>query len=326
MNYKILTTVSAVALLALVPVAKAEDVNSASQTRVEASTGIDLNTPKIDHNAAAKADANTKKVDAKINTQAEMRTGAQSGEKSDRVDVELDSKTTGNTVAEDVKQGWENTKEAATSTMDRVEYTLFGKEPKGVRATIANTATASTMLNQPVVNSKLERVGTLSDIIVDSKGNAKLAIVSDGDFLNIGKEAAFDYSNILRMNADGDLVTPLTEESITKAQKFSYDTKETGKDVRTIPAGGYSIDKLLDADVINTKGEKVASVDNITFRNGKADSLIVGFDKTLGMGGEKAALSFSNVKMISKEDGKVDLQLTDAQAAQFETFKNSTSN
>lgn len=326
MNYKILTTVSAVALLAFVPVAKAEDVDSASKTRIEAETGLDLSTQKVDPAATIKGAANAKKAEAKIDTQAEMRTGAQSGEKSDRVDVELNSKSSGNTVKEDIKEGWDNTKAAASNTMDRVEYTLFGKEPKGVRSTIATTSTASALLNQPVINAKQERVGTLSDIIVDSKGNAKLAIVSDGDFLNIGKEAAFDYSNILRVNADGDLVTPLTEESIKNARKFSYDTKESGKDIRTIPAGGYSIDKLLDAEVVNAKGENVASVDNITFRNGKADSLIVGFDKTLGIGGEKAALSFPNVKMISKEDGKIDLQLTDAQAAQFETFKQSTSN
>lgn len=328
MNYKILATVSAVALLAMAPVAKAEDVDSASKLRVEAQTGVDTSTQPINHAGTTNTTAGANRADAKIDTQAEMRTGTQSGEKSDRVDVELNAKATGNTVKEDAKQSWENTKQAASETVDDVKYTLFGKEPKGAPASIVVGATAKGLLDKPVHNGNNERVGTLKDIIIDSKGNATLAVVSDAELINIGaKEAAFDYSMVLRRDEKGDVVMPLTEDTINNARKFSYDTNDAGKEnVRTIPAGGYSVEKLLKANVVNSTGEKVASVDNVTFRNGRASDLVVGFDKVLGMGGEKAALTFSDVKMISKGDGNVEFQLSASQAAQFESFKQAASN
>lgn len=215
-----------------------------------------------------------------------------------------------------------------TKADSRVEYTLFGDEPEGVNTTIQANATATGMLDQPVNNMANDNVGTLRDIIIDSKGNAKLAVVSDTRIPGIGKEAAFEYSMIMRQNANGDVVMPISEDRIKAARSFSYDQSEAGEDadVRTIPAGGYSVDKLLSADVVNPQGETVASVENITFRNGKADALIIGYDKTLGLGGKKAALRFSEVKLQSKGDGNAQLQLSARQAAQLSSMKNRASN
>lgn len=289
MNYKILTTVSAVAMMALTPMAMAED------TQV-----------------------------TKTPTHAQASGSAETATDMKRAQPDSDQVLT----EEEAERGWKKTKEAVSEAVDDVEYTLFGeKEPKGVEKSIVAKATARGLLDQPVVGTNNERVGTLRDIIIDSKGNAQLAVVSDSEVLNVGKEAAFDYSLVLRRNADGDVVTPLTEETMKNARRFSYDAKDAGKEnTSTIPAGGYSIEKLLKANIVNAQGEKVASVDNITFRNGRADALVVGFDKVMGMGGEKAALSFSDVKIINKGDGAVDFQLTAAQAKQFEDFKQAASN
>lgn len=293
MNYKILTTVSAVAMMAIAPMA----------------------TP------AHAADDSTAAGKSAIHTQAAKTNETETDLK--RMKADPDQVLT----KQEAERAWEDTKDAVAKAADDVEYTLFGKEPKGVETSITAGATASGLLNKPVNGTNNERIGTLRDIIVDGKGNAKMAIVSDSEVLNVGKEAAFDYGLVLRHNADGDVIMPLTEESMKNARRFSYDAKDAGKEgVTTIPSGSYSIDKLLEANVVNAKGDKVASVDNVTFRNGRADALIVGFDKVMGVGGEKAALSFPDVKMISKGDGKVEFQLTAAQAAQFETFKQSASN
>ena len=293
MNMKILATVSAVAMMAMAPIA----------------------TP------AHAADDSTASGKASIHGQAARSNETETDLK--RMKADPDQVLT----KEEAKKGWEDTKEAVSEAVDDVEYTLFGKEPKGVESSITAGATASGLLNKPVNGTNNQRIGTLRDIIVDGKGNAQMAIVSDSEVLNLGKEAAFDYSLVLRRNADGDVVMPLTEESMKNASRFSYDTKDAGKNgVKTIPSGAYSVEKLLEANVVNARGEKVASVDNMTFRNGRADALIVGFDKVMGMGGQKAALSFPDVKMINKGDGKVEFQLTAAQAAQFETFKQSASN
>lgn len=276
MNYKILATVSAVALLSLTPLAMAETQVTNPKTQAE------------------RADA------------------------SNNPDTPVAETVT----KEDVKRGWNNTKDAVGDVAGDVRYTLFGKEPKGVQASITAGATARGLLDRPVHNGTQERVGTLRDIIIDSKGNAVLAVVSDSEMIDIGKQAAFDYSLVLRRDKNGDVVMPLTEDTIKNARQFSYDTKDAGKEnVRTIPSGGYSIEKLMKANIVNAMGAKVASVDNITFRNGQVDALVVGFDKTLGMGGNMAALSFSEVRLVNKGSGDAEFQLTAAQSAQFETFK-----
>ncbi len=225
---------------------------------------------------------------------------------------------------QEAERAWENTKDTVSKTARDVEYTLFGEgQQRGVDTKITADATATGLLKKPVHNATNERVGTLRDIIVDADGKAQLAVVSDAVLPGLGKEAAFDYGMVMRQNANGDVIMPITEEGIKNARSFSYDQKDAGKDaqVRTIPAGGYSVDKLLSANVVDAQGKKVASVDNITFRNGKADALVIGYDKTLGMGGKKAALSFANVKLNAKGNGNAEFQLSAAQAAQLESMK-----
>lgn len=260
-------------------------------------------------------------------------------------DVKTDSTTT-KTIQQNIKKGWENTKEAvseAASDVDtasrdayeEVKYTFFGNEvpDSGVVITVNPQATARGMLGGPVVNTKGERIGTLRDIILDNGGQAVIAVVSDARFIDVGaKEAAFDYALVMRQNQNGDIVMPLTEEVIENARSFSYEAA-TGENIVTPPADGYSVEELMDAEILNDNGNTVAHVDNIVFRNGRADNLIVGFDKVLGMGGEKAALAFADVRAVREVDDDsddygddVDFQLTAAQSARFETFKGSVSN
>lgn len=288
MNYKILATVSALAIMGLSPMAMAaENVKGAHA----AETQTDLKRMQPDQNQVL-----TK-------------------EEADRAWEKTKQKTS-NVV--------ESTKETVSKTARDVEYTLFGEgQQRGVETTITADATAKGLLKKPIHNATNERVGTLRDIIVDADGNAKLAVVSDAMLPGIGKEAAFDYAMVMRQNTNGDVIMPITEEGIDNARSFSYDQKDAGKDanVRTIPSGGYSVDKLLSANVVDAQGKKVASVDNITFRNGKADAIVIGYDKTLGMGGKKAALSFAHVKLNAKGNGNAEFQLSAAQAAQLESMK-----
>ena len=277
MNYKILATVSVLAIMSLSPMAMAAE-NVKGHLAAETQTDLKRMQPDPDQ-------VLTKK---------------------------------------EAERAWENTKETVSKTARDVEYTLFGEgQQRGVATTITTDATAQGLLNKPIHNATNERVGTLRDIIVDADGNAKLAVVSDAMIPGLGKEAAFDYSMVMRQNANGDVIMPITEDGIKNARSFSYDQKEAGKDanVRTIPAGGYSIDKLLSANVVDAQGKKVASVDNITFRNGKADALVIGYDKTLGMGGKKAALSFNHVKLNAKGNGNAEFQISAAQAAQLQSMK-----
>lgn len=219
--------------------------------------------------------------------------------------------------------------QAAKDMYEKIEYTFFSDEPdvRNIPMAIEARATAEGMLGKPVVDQAGRRVGTLEDIILDETGQAILAVVSDAGLINIGaKEAAFDYAMIMRQNADGDIVMPLTDEAIKAAQKFSYDIGAAPDEkTRTMPKGGHSVARILDAEVFDQNQKSVADVDNIIFRNGRADTLIIGFNKVIGMDGSKAAMTFSKVGMIVRKNGTTDFQLTEKQATRLAAFKHGAS-
>lgn len=260
---------------------------------------------------------------AQVNTTVNTRTSA--SVETESVETEKDK-----TFVEEIKEVLGEKKDNITGTSDEVTYTLFTntENDRGTEVVIDSRATADGMLDTPVNNSAGERIGTLKDIIIDSKGEAVLAVVSDAEFIDLGaKEAAFDYSMVARRNKDGDVVMPLTEETIKNAKAFSYDmTTANDAEIRTIPANGYSVEKLLDTEILGPDNKTVGSVDNIIFREGRAETVIVGFDKTLNMGGKKAALSFQDLQLVKKNETDVNFQLTASQTAQFETFKEGVSN
>jgi sporulation protein YlmC with PRC-barrel domain len=249
--------------------------------------------------------------------------------------------TTTTTVGQDVKDTISDVAnkvgEAGENVYQEIKYTFFGNDTmdQGVVVTVNRHATANGIIGEPVLNTRGERVGTMRDIILDANGKAVVAVVSDAEVIDIAaKTTAFDYALIMRQDQNGDIIMPLEEETIENARSFSYDLDDAGKaDVVTPPASGYSVRELLDADVENERGDDVAEVENIVFRNGKADTLIVTFDKVLGMGGKTAALAFADVRAVREDDSDdddfsddVDFQLSAAQSTRFEAFKNGASN
>jgi sporulation protein YlmC with PRC-barrel domain len=217
---------------------------------------------------------------------------------------------------EQVKDGWDKTKKAVSETAeDATEATkeaykdfkafVFSDDDGRLdveQVKINPRTTATGIIGEPVYNFKDERVGVVKDVILDQDGKAVMVIIGDGDFFGLGKLAAFDYDAMVKMNADGDIVMPLTEEAIERAAEFSFDQKDTGENVRMMPANAYSVEKLLDAQLVNAKGEAMGEVDDISFKDGQASQLIVGFDKILGFGGDEVSLAYDNAKLVRSDD------------------------
>lgn len=243
----------------------------------------------------------------------------------------------------EVEQGWEDTKEAVGDAADtvaektekaveNVRATLFDtnadydNDIELEKVTIKNRMTASGMLGEPVYNVDGDRVAKVHDIILDQSGNAQMVILADGDFTGLGKMVAYDYSLITKKNQEGDVISSLTEEMIEQAASFTYETESTDAGVRVMPQGGYSVAALMDGHLITPTGENLADIDNLSFKGGKADKIIVGYDKTLNMGGEKAAIAFNDTTVITNDQGDANFQLTTAQSGQFKTYKRTTVN
>ena len=83
---------------------------------------------------------------------------------------------------------------------------------------------------------------------------------------------------------------------------------------------GYSVDSLLRGRLLNQSKEPVADIENISFKNGVANQIVVGFDKTLGFGGERAVLSYNDATVI-RYGNALDFQLSANKSNQFETYK-----
>lgn len=235
-----------------------------------------------------------------------------------------EASTSGN-ITKDAKKAWNNMKEDASEAYEDIKAVFIDEETRPV--VINSRHTASGMLGKAVYNGRQERVGTVKDIIVDGNGEASMLVIADGEFPGYsGKLVAFDYDIISRQNAEGDVIAPISEENIDKAAEFSYDrnAQSDGK-VRIIPDNGYAVSKLLEGQLLSAEGQNVAEIENISFKNGKAQDLIVGFDKVLGMGGKYAALNYDAAKIIHDGDD-LDFKLTPKQTAQFEAYKKAAVN
>lgn len=244
-------------------------------------------------------------------------------------------------VKEDAKHAWENTKEEASKAADKassaaedayesIKATFIDEEKTGADTLSINSrGTAQGMIGQPVLDTAGKKIATIKDIILNNEGEAELIVLADGGFMGIGsKLAAFDYDLVSQRNEDGDVIMPISQETLDKVAPFSYEAKDAEKDEKTrvMPANGISVAELLDGQILNTEKKAVAEVDNISFSNGEASQIIIGFDKTLGLGGEKAAVGYDNVDVVREKDNEIDVQLSAKQAANFESFKKTATN
>jgi len=252
---------------------------------------------------------------------------------------------------EDVKKGWENTKDAVSETASEAKENVseaahdakeatkeaysdlkdaLSEEQKQAASNVDTTdvqipaeSLASHMIGQTVTNTMNERVGKVNDIILDKDGNAELAIIGDGDFFGIGKEVAVDYEMVAKTDEYG-VVVPLTEEAIERAVEFSYVATDA-PNVQVMPMDAISVDQALNGKIVDPQGKPLASIDDIIIENGDAEQFVIAYNETLGMGGQQAALSFDDVKAMHK-DGKTHFSLDAKKSAMFRNFAKTANN
>lgn len=237
-------------------------------------------------------------------------------------EINAEASTTGH-IAKDAKTAWKDVKNDASTVYEEMKASFVGEknEIDGPIVVIQTRKTVNGIISQPVFNEKGESVAKVTDIILDKNDKAIEVIVSDGRY-GMGKKVAFNYDDITRIENDGDIVIPLTEKVIDNAIPFSYD-KDDAKDIKHVmPVDSVSVARLLDGSLLDYKGKKLADIDNLILKNGYASKVILGFDKTFGQGGEKAAMNFADVK-IMRDGDDLDIQMSEKQSAIFEVYKKS---
>lgn len=241
---------------------------------------------------------------------------------------------------DDVKQGWQNTKDSVSKTTHKVanavdekyhdvKAVVLGQDQKGTiydRETYSTSYSAKAIIGQSIKDNQGKNVAKIHDIILDKDGHAKQIIVQDGGFFGVGgKMAALDYSSVIKSSTDAEILMPIEKNTVKNVAEFSYKPVDGKTNIHVLPSDSISLKEVLAANVMAPDSKKLASVDNVIMSQGKATKLIVGFDKTLGLGGEKAALDFSDAQLNREEGGKVTFQLSAAQSTSFEGYKKSVS-
>ncbi len=235
------------------------------------------------------------------------------------------TKETYNEAMEATKEGL-NKAEAKTKEAYQDVKTYFneGDDAKVSSVNVIDRITADELIGAKVENWKGEDIGRIKDILVTGDGDAKAVVIDDNGLGLGGKLAAFDYDVIQGIASDKDIVVKLSEENVKQASRFEYEGEaKAGEKIRFKPADQYSVKKIIDAEVVNPEGKKVADVDTVAFEGDDADYLIVTFNKILGVGGDKAALNLQALDLAEK-DGKITFKLNTQQTAQFENYKEGT--
>lgn len=271
---------------------------------------------------------NTKPLLLAISAAALLHSGFAYAETKSANEIRAEESTTGN-MKEDAKKAWKDVKHDAKEAAAEIKA-FFVSEDETVPAketSYAHVSAASNILGAEIVNYKNDKIGKVKDIIVDGTGHPQMVIVADNDIPGFdGKLVAFDYTSAFTPNAEGDVLSSISEENLKNAKEFSYDSddKDDVNDPKiiTLPAGSYSVEKLLGADVYNAAGEKVGDVDNIYFKGGTASLVIIDFDTVMGMGGDKVAVDYAPLK-LNNQDDKLTYSLSDKQSASFEAYKKS---
>ncbi len=241
-------------------------------------------------------------------------------------EIRAEAATTGN-MAADAEKAMKQVKKDMKEAGEKIEAFFIPEDQKQKvsEVTYDVVSSASGMIGSPVHNSNNEEVGRLHDIIIDVNGDATYAIIADNDIPGFeGKLVAIPYDKVFQKVATGDIIVPLTEASIRDARSFSYEPVDE-VDVVVLPENHYSVDRILSSDVLDKSGDKIGSVNDIYFDDGEAESVIIGFNKVLGMGGDKVAADFGPTTLSQKGEN-LNVALSDHQSTAFQAYKASKTN
>ena len=230
------------------------------------------------------------------------------------------------TAGQRLDQGIAATEKAAVDVVEKVRDMMGEKDTAGAYGTVAiNTKTSALgMIGQNVFNANNEEISKVEDVLINQYGNAAQIILTNGGFLGIGaKLVAVDFGLVYMRSGNSDVIMPITDDTIKNMAPFAYDITDSKDGTRTIPSGYLSAKAMLAGHLFDTHGTQVGTIDNVSFIGGKATQVVIGYNATMGMGGNKLAASYDLLQKMG-HGSIVDFKLSDAQTARFEVYSKAT--
>ena len=172
-----------------------------------------------------------------------------------------------------------------------------------------------------------QNIGKVDDVVFDSGGKAKSAIIGVGGFLGVGKkDVAFDYAKLEWAEKNGErwLVAKTTKDELNAQPAFDrkpYDPAPAQSADATQPANnttttqapaaapmkkaeGNLASNIMGESVYNgtaDDAQKIGDVKDIVLaKDGKAESLVIGVGGFLGIGTKNVTYDFDKAKWAEK--------------------------
>lgn len=182
---------------------------------------------------------------------------------------------------------------------------------------VAQNASADFMIGKPLMNASGERVGTVHDIILSDRGTVDAVIVADGGKMSVGdKKAAFPFGVVNGRDANGGVLTSITEEQIEQAKAFDYDvTAQADAKTQVKAPGQTSVREMIGAKLSGPENKNIGTVKDIALENGHATRAIIAYDQILGLGGKRAAVAYDGLNVAPDNKGRPAVALSAPQAA-----------
>lgn len=179
-----------------------------------------------------------------------------------------------------------------------------------------------------------QNIGKVDDIVFDSAGKAKSAIIGVGGFLGVGsKDVAFDYGKLEWAEKNGDrwLVAKTSKDELNAQPAFDrkpYDPAPAQPADATQPANntttaqapaaapaepvkkadGNLATNIMGASVYNgtaDDAQKIGDVKDIVLaKDGKAEWLVIGVGGFLGIGTKNVTYDFAKAKWAEKDGNR----------------------
>ncbi len=226
------------------------------------------------------------------------------------------------TVGQRLDQSVAASRQVIADTVEKIRDMSADKDSNGAYnvQNVSLKTSAKGMIGQPVYNAKGDEISKVEDILLDKDGNATQIILTNGGFYGMGaKLVAIDFGLVYLRTNNTDVIMPITEESIKKMVPFSHETEDSKTGMHTIPVGSLSTKAMLSGHLLDNSSNQVAAIDNVTLTGGRAAQVIVSYNSTMGMGGEKLSIAYDQLQKVS-HDEKVDFKLSDSLTARFKDY------
>lgn len=313
MKTKLLTTTAAIVLLASLPAMASGMSGSSGTTASPGSTSTTSSTRNPDNTGVSASQSGTVHTGTGVN--ATVGTSATVG-------TTTGTSSTSPTVGQRLDQMGERASAAVERATENVRDLLGNRGSNGAYSTISVDLnnSISGIIGQSVYDARNEKVAKVEDILFDQNGQASKMVLSNGGIMGIGdKLVVVDFGLVYARTGDNDVIVPLTEDTIKRMTAFSYDADDASNGMQTLAAGQISAKAMLDGELLNEQGKEVGSIENITLTGNKANQVVVAYNTTLGMGGDKIAVPYDQLQRVGNAS-EVDFKLPSNLSARYETY------